>query len=48
VLVHPAEWRADEPLIGADAVHRQLVLWLEDLGHRRHLAAETVTPLAAG
>jgi hypothetical protein len=40
VLVHPAEWRVDEPpLIGADAVHRQLVLWLEHVGQRRHLVA---------
>ena len=42
VLVHPAGWPHDEePLIGADAVHRQLVRWLEALGQRRGLA---VTP----
>jgi uncharacterized membrane protein YvlD (DUF360 family) len=36
VLVHPAEWRVEAPpLIGADAVHRQLVLWLEHVGQRR-------------
>jgi uncharacterized membrane protein YvlD (DUF360 family) len=38
VLVHPADWPITEaPLIGADAVHRQLVLWLERVGQRRHL-----------
>jgi uncharacterized membrane protein YvlD (DUF360 family) len=38
VLVHPSEWRvAEAPLVGADAVHRQLVLWLEQIGQRRHL-----------
>jgi uncharacterized membrane protein YvlD (DUF360 family) len=47
VLVHPAEWRAEQPLIGADAVHRQLLLWLEDLGHRRNLTAEAVGSLGA-
>jgi hypothetical protein len=36
VLVHPAEWRvADPPLVGADAVHHQLVRWLEQAGQRR-------------
>jgi uncharacterized membrane protein YvlD (DUF360 family) len=42
VLVHPAGWQAEVPLIGADAVHRQLVRWLEDLGHRRHLARSSI------
>jgi hypothetical protein len=38
VLVHPTEWVVDEPpLIGADAVHHQLVRWLERLGQRRAL-----------
>lgn len=36
-LVHPAEWEVTEELVGAEAVHRQLVRWLEDLGQRRHL-----------
>jgi uncharacterized membrane protein YvlD (DUF360 family) len=41
VLVHPAEWPVEAPpLVGADAVHRQLVRWLEQLGQRRHLVAE--------
>jgi uncharacterized membrane protein YvlD (DUF360 family) len=44
VLVHPAEWRVDDPpLVGADAVHHQLVRWLEDLGQRRALDADAVT-----
>ena len=38
VLVHPADWLVDAPpLIGADAVHHQMVRWLEQLGQRRHL-----------
>ncbi len=46
LLVHPADWPVDEDLVaddghlhGADQVHRQLVRWLERLGHRAHLAA---------
>jgi uncharacterized membrane protein YvlD (DUF360 family) len=35
VLVHPADWPVDRPLVGADAVHHQLVAWLERLGRRR-------------
>ncbi|WP_433727679.1 alkaline phosphatase family protein [Actinoplanes sp. CA-051413] len=38
VLIHPADWPlAETPLIGADAVHHQLVRWLEEIGQRRHL-----------
>ncbi len=39
VLVHPSAWRAPPELVGADAVHAQLVRWLEDLGQRRQLGA---------
>jgi hypothetical protein len=40
VLVHPAGWVLQSaPLIGADAVHHQLVRWLEELGQRRHFRA---------
>ena len=47
VLVHPAGWPVDaRPLIGADAVHRQLVRWLERLGQRRHLTDPE--PVAGG
>ncbi|HEY6596368.1 MAG TPA: alkaline phosphatase family protein [Asanoa sp.] len=43
VLVHPADWRVQAPpLVGADAVHRQLVAWLEQVGQRRQLGAEAV------
>jgi hypothetical protein len=42
VLVHPAEWQVeDPPLVGADAVHRQLVLWLEQVGQRRPVVTST-------
>ncbi len=60
LLVYPAEWELDEDLLdhagrlyGADAVHRQLVRWLERLGHRANLeqtttAAVVTRPHAAG
>ncbi|MGB8650783.1 MAG: phage holin family protein [Mycobacteriales bacterium] len=38
VLVHPSHWAAPGPLVGADALHGQLVRWLEDLGQRQDLA----------
>jgi uncharacterized membrane protein YvlD (DUF360 family) len=50
VLVHPADWPVDEELIGAEAVHRQLVRWLRSAGHRKDLAAlapRTVTSAKA-
>jgi uncharacterized membrane protein YvlD (DUF360 family) len=34
VLIHPAGWDQPAPLVGADAVHRQLVAWLEALNLR--------------
>jgi hypothetical protein len=39
MLVHPAQWQLTEAeqLHGAPALHRQLVRWLEDLGHRTDL-----------
>jgi hypothetical protein len=37
VLIHPAEWQAPGCLVGADAVHRQLVSWLEMVGQRAQL-----------
>jgi len=40
MLVHPARWPIARPeLNGADAVHHQLVEWLEMLGLRSHEAA---------
>jgi uncharacterized membrane protein YvlD (DUF360 family) len=41
VLIHPAAWQVETELIGADAVHRQLVSWLENLGQRAHLREPT-------
>jgi uncharacterized membrane protein YvlD (DUF360 family) len=41
VLIHPAGWPVETDLIGADAVHRQLVWWLEDLGQRAALREPT-------
>ena len=47
VLVHPAEWAVDTPpLIGADAVHHQLVRWLEQIGQRSDLTTEVVPEAA--
>ena len=41
VLVHPADWTVDDgPLVGADAVHHQLVRWLERIGQRSGLNHE--------
>jgi len=34
LLIHPAAWPVDGELTGADAVHRQLVRWLERFGDR--------------
>jgi hypothetical protein len=31
-ILHPAEWTVDGPLVGAEAVHRQLRRWLEQQG----------------
>jgi hypothetical protein len=37
VLVHPRDWPVQNTLDGADAVHHQLVQWLERLGQRADL-----------
>ncbi len=55
ILVYPSEWVLAEDLLdergrlyGADMVHRQLVRWLEQIGHRQSLAGtEPVPDLAA-
>jgi uncharacterized membrane protein YvlD (DUF360 family) len=39
VLIHPTEWPVDDELTGADAVHRQLVRWLERFGDRSGLGS---------
>ena len=54
LLVHPAAWQVDADLVddrgrlrGADTVHRQLVRWLEQLGHRVDLPPDAVAPAPA-
>ena len=45
VLVYPSRWSAPPSLVGADAVHAQLVRWLRELGLRRDVPApRTATP----
>lgn len=45
VLVHPARWPVTEPdLDGADAVHRQLIEWLDMLGLRTQTPADDAAP----
>ncbi|GAA4360504.1 phage holin family protein [Angustibacter luteus] len=46
MLVHPAEWPLTEAehLHGAPTLHRQLVRWLEDLGHRTELPERQPAP----
>jgi len=42
MLVWPVDLSApDGMIVGADALHRQLVRWLEALGHRKSLSATT-------
>ena len=41
VLIHPADWVVELPLVGADAIHHQLVSWLGSLGLRRTRADES-------
>lgn len=47
LLVHPADWSVDEDLLAVDGhlhtaedLHRQLVRWLERLGHRGDLPSD--------
>ncbi|MFL5726140.1 MAG: phage holin family protein [Chloroflexota bacterium] len=32
MILHPAEWKIDEPIVGAEAVYRQIRRWLEANG----------------
>ena len=42
MIVHPVELELPEDMVvGADALHRVLVGWLEQLGHRTDLAPAT-------
>jgi hypothetical protein len=48
VLIHPRDLRPPaDMVVGAHALHRVLVGWLEDLGHRRSLSARR-RPAAVG
>ena len=54
VLLHPTDWAiseelldADGRLVSAETVHRQMVGWLEQLGHRRNLAQAQAESIAA-
>jgi hypothetical protein len=40
ILVHPADWTVDEPVVGAEMLHRQLVRWLERQGQRQALRSQ--------
>lgn len=51
ILVHPSEMGIDPELlgksgrlIGAEAVHHQMVQWLEQLGHRTNLESTNLPP----
>jgi hypothetical protein len=55
LLVYPSGWELDADLLddrgrlrGADAVHHQLVRWLERLGHREGLRDAAAEPTRAG
>ncbi len=55
VLLHPAGWQRDKDLVGPEAVHRQLLRWLRQLGLRDEAAdrgtdgsAEPAGRVAAG
>jgi hypothetical protein len=34
LIIHPADWQVDGPLVGAPAVYRQIRTWLEAIGIR--------------
>jgi hypothetical protein len=46
-ILHPAEWTIDEPLVGAEAVYRQIRRWLESEGITLGRAAATRATTAA-
>ena len=31
-ILHPSDWPIDEPIVGAEAVYRQIRRWLEQMG----------------
>jgi hypothetical protein len=46
VLLHPAGWDREKDLVGADAVHRQLLAWLRELGVRDDAADRAEVPVS--
>jgi hypothetical protein len=47
ILVHPAAWPREDHLVGPDAVHRQLLRWLTDLGLRETTADQAQPAIPA-
>ncbi|TDD53556.1 nucleotide pyrophosphatase [Kribbella antibiotica] len=47
VLVHPSRWELKETPVGSDAVHAQLVSWLENLGQRKDVQDPVETKVEA-
>ena len=50
LIMHPAAWTIDEPIIGAEAVYRQIRHWLSDLGIElgpQAAVEPTAAPIAA-
>ena len=47
MIMHPAAWTIDEPIIGAEAVYRQIRRWLSDLGIELGPQAAAATPAAS-
>jgi hypothetical protein len=51
-ILHPAEWKIDEPIIGAENVYRQIRKWLSgvgiELGKNGGAAKPSVVKVEAG
>ena len=47
-IMHPAAWTIDEPIVGAEAVSRQIRHWLSDLGIELGPQAEAAAATGAG
>lgn len=51
LILHPADWRLDEPLIGAESLYRQIRRWLDGVGIDLSKAARetpSTTPASPG
>jgi uncharacterized membrane protein YvlD (DUF360 family) len=46
LILHPADWRVDGPLVGAEAIYRQLRSWLESAGIRLGASTTEATTIA--